>query len=84
MSSKSNKTQLKNLIKEVVSSILKEYERSVIRVNNDIFIVDDDGNEELLGDVEDYPEYDHLEDGGYGMPLDSRDSPSRRRYRERY
>lgn len=84
MSSTPKKSQLKNLIKEIVSSILKEYERSVIRVNNDIFIVDDEGNEELLGDVEDYPEYDHLEDGGYGMPLDPQDSPSRRRDRERY
>jgi hypothetical protein len=54
---------LKKLIKEAVSLLLKEYEQAITRDGDKLFLIDDDGNEEYFGDIYSMPEYEHLEDG---------------------
>lgn len=55
-------SQLRSLIKEEVSKVLLEYEQSVFRRGDKLFIVDDEGNEEFLEPVAG-SNYEHLRDG---------------------
>lgn len=55
-------SQLRSIIKEEVGNILLEYEQSVFRRGDKLFIVDDEGNEEYLEPVAG-SDYEHLRDG---------------------
>ena len=60
-------TQLKQIIKEEINLML-EYERYVYRrEDGELWIKDDDGNDEPAPHLE--YEYDHLEAGGQGEPI---------------
>lgn len=68
--------QLRALIKEEVSKLLLEYEQSVIRKGDKLFVVDDEGNEEFYDEVEG-SDYEWLQDG-QGAPLERGSSFSSR------
>lgn len=53
---------LRKIISEEVSKLILEYESSIVRKGDDLYIVDDDGNEEYYGDV-DGSDYEHLRNG---------------------
>ena len=68
--------QLRRIIREEVNrQVLLEYEQAIVRRGDDLYLVDDEGNEEHYGDAEDMPE---LEDGE-GVPHEGR-FPSRQSY----
>ena len=54
--------QLRQLIKEEVQKVLLEYEQSVFRRGDDLFVVDDEGNEDYY-DSAIGSEFEYLEDG---------------------
>lgn len=55
--------QLRAIIREEVKRTLNEHELIVIRRGNNLYLNDDEGNSDLLGSVDSFPQYDHLEDG---------------------
>jgi hypothetical protein len=58
---KITKRQLKRIIREEVNrQVLLEYELAIVRRGEDLYLVNDEGDEEYYGDAEDMPE---LEDG---------------------
>jgi hypothetical protein len=83
-------SQLRTIIKEEVSKILLEHEHAIERRGDELYIVDDEGNERFYDDVAG-SNYEFLEDGervpyeggrsygGYG-----RGGYSRGGYRSRY
>lgn len=54
--------QLRKIISEEVSKLILEYESSIVRKGDELYVVDDDGNEEYYGDVEG-SDYEHLRNG---------------------
>lgn len=80
------RTQLRQIIREAVQKrMLLEYEQSVYRDGDELTIVDDEGNEEYLGTVDEYPEYKSLpKDGSYGTPYDGGSWGASRRARGYY
>lgn len=55
-------TQLRKIIKEELSKLLVEYEQVIVRRGNELYIMDDDGNEDYFDDVAG-SDYEWLEDG---------------------
>jgi len=55
-------SQLRKIISEELSKLILEYESSIVRRGEELYVVDDDGNEEYYGDV-DGSDYEHLRDG---------------------
>ena len=55
-------SQLRKIIKEEVSKMLLEYEQSIVRRGNELYLVDDDGNEDYLEPVIG-SDHEHLRDG---------------------
>lgn len=80
------RAQLRKIIREAASQrILLEYEQSVYRDGNELTIVDDEGNEEYLGTVDEYPEYESLpRDGSMGAPYEGGSWGASRRSRGWY
>jgi hypothetical protein len=63
--------QLRQIIREERARLLREWEESIIRVGNELYKVDDEGNEEYYSEYDPGdPEFGHLEDGGVGVPLE--------------
>ena len=74
---KITKTRLKQIIQEEIKLIL-EYERYVYRrEDGELWIKDDDGNDEPAPHLE--HEYDHLEAGGQGETIFGTGDPGRHR-----
>lgn len=61
-------SQLRQIIKEEVSKILLEHEQSIIRRGDELYLVDDEGNEDFY-DMVSGSDYEWLEDGE-GAPLE--------------
>lgn len=55
-------SQLRSIINEEVGRLLLEYEQVILRRGDDLYIVDDDGNEDYFGEVMG-SDYEWLEDG---------------------
>jgi hypothetical protein len=55
-------TQLRRIIKEELQKVLLEHEQSIVRRGTELYLVDDEGNEEYFDSAES-PEYSWLEDG---------------------
>lgn len=55
-------SQLRRIIKEEVSKLMLEYEQSIVRRGSNLYLVDDEGNEEPYGSVLGSG-YEHLDDG---------------------
>ena len=75
---KITKTKLRQIIKEELKLML-EYERYVYRrEDGELWIKDDDGNDELYSGP-DHDDYDHLEPGGQGETIFGTGDPGRYR-----
>lgn len=61
--------QLRKIISEEVSRLLVEYEQSIIRDGDSLYIVDDEGNREFYDKVAG-SKYSYLEDG-QGVPYET-------------
>lgn len=55
-------TQLRRIIKEETQRVLLEYEQVIIRRGDDLYIRDDEGNEDYYSPVEG-SDYEHLRNG---------------------
>jgi hypothetical protein len=55
-------TQLRRIIKEETQRVLLEYEQVIVRRGEDLYIRDDEGNEDYYSPVEG-SDYEHLRDG---------------------
>ncbi len=53
---------LRKIIAEEVRMLL-EYEESIVRRGEKLYLINDEGEREYLGSVSSYPEYSHLADG---------------------
>jgi hypothetical protein len=55
--------KLKKFLREEIVNMLMEYEQSIYRQGDKLFLIDDDGNDEFFGTVAAHPEYEDLADG---------------------
>lgn len=70
--------KLRKFLREEIVNLLMEYEQSIYRQGDKLFLIDDDGNDEFFGTVTANPEFDQLADGE-AVPYESTESRSRDR-----